>query len=195
MPTQPFYSSSRRNYSSARLKGGHPMATRMALACSVITVLLVATACGPVERSSSTPLGPSTPSPIPSPTPQPAPQPTFVRWVSVAVNDSIRPSSAWGLSYGSSQQGVRNQSLERCNSFAGGSGCGHWLECGPNMNPNRPFAALAMSPWSSTFPVGRTGNVACANASQAEAESVALTFCPSHARTGACRIEWSGSMQ
>jgi hypothetical protein len=143
---------------------------------------------GCVGGTSSTLTGPST---VPQAAPPASPQPQFFRYVVLALADGIRPSSAWGLAYGSNLQGTRNAALERC-----GSACGTSLECNPPLaDAQRAYAALAMSEWSSTFPIGRATSLACMGESVAEVERRALLFCNPHPRTGACRIYWSGYLR
>jgi hypothetical protein len=144
----------------------------------------------------SSPIGPSTvPQAAPPASPGPAPTP-FVRYVAVATNHGLRPSSAWGIAYASDLQTARNRALAHCESANGGIGCGNWLECSTPITDRRiAYYALAMSPFSSSFPLGRTGSLVCGGLNVAAVERDALFSCNPHLVTGPCHISWSGYME
>jgi hypothetical protein len=140
------------------------------------------------------------PSALPRPSappvsPGPAPAP-FVRYVAVATNHGLRPSPAWGIAYASDLQTARNEAFAYCESANGGIGCGNWLECSTPITDSRlAYYALAMSPFSSSFPVGRTGRLVCGGVNVAAVERDALVYCNPHTVTGPCHIAWSGYME
>jgi hypothetical protein len=167
------------------------MRRTLVLLMVVVGVATVEVSCASSGDDSSSPTGPSY---VPAPT-APAPQPTFQRYVAVALSGGLNPTPAWGIAYGSSLQGTRNAAIDFCQR--GGSSCEIKAECNPPIGwePNAN-AALAMTEFSSTFPIGRYIGLACGGPSVAEVEYRALVqFCSAHPKTGACRIYWSGSLR
>jgi hypothetical protein len=113
------------------------------------------------------------------------------RYIAVANGAGIRPTSAYAIVIGKNQQGTRNDAMSRC-----GTGCDIVAECTvTGLTSQRwPFAAVAMSEFSSVFPVGRTVAVICTAESTAEAERRALNACSPIPR-GPCRIFTSGQIE
>lgn len=172
---------------------------RVLLQWAVISsAALIAVGCVPMDDSPSTgpnsvpaPSAPSTPAPTPAPAPAPAPAP-FVRYVAVSLDTGFEISGSWGIAYGSNQQGTRNAANDYCQRNA--PSCSVQAECRIS-GQQATYAALAMTNFSSTFPVGRNIALSCAHFTAAEAEQNALRLCTTHPKTGACRIHWSGSVR
>ena len=108
------------------------------------------------------------------------------RYIAVANGAGIRPTSSYAIAIGKNQQGTRNDAMSRC-----GTGCDIVAECTvTGLTTQRwPFAAVAMSEFSSVFPVGRTVAVICTGTAVAVRPRVSVTVAVSVYVPGAALVQ------
>ena len=169
---------------------GNPM--RRAVVLVWLTAVVVGSAC--VSSDTSPVTGPSYSSPaVNSSSGSRTRAGNYDVWKSRPIS-SLRPNDAWTVVFGTNLQGTRNTAVSRCEARGGGS-CESLAECVINNAEASPYAAVAMTDFSNTFPIGRFVSLRCGTTTVSQAESLALISCSNNPATkGPCRIWWSGSM-
>lgn len=112
------------------------------------------------------------------------------RYFAAAASGGFNRDDSWGISYGTSYQGVLNTAKSNCERYTN-TGCEHVAICGPSngLSASRPFVAFARSSVyrASYLERGATG-VACGYTSASAAANAAVAQC----RLLGCVLKWAG---